>query len=99
MTIGLLTLKLHLPGCASLKEKRRRLKPLLARLHKEFNVSAAELDYNDAWQSALIGCAMVANGSPHVQQSLEAIRRWIENSWHDVTVEDDYIELATLSHH
>ena len=99
MTIGLLTLKLYLPGCASLKEKRRRLKPLLARLHKEFNVSTAELDYNDAWQSALVGCAVVANGSPHVQQSLEAIRRWIENTWPDVTIEDDYIELATLSHH
>lgn len=97
MTIGLLTLKIHLPGCASLKEKRRRLKPLLTRLHKEFNVSTAELDYNDTWQSALIGCALVANGSPHVQQSLEAIRRWIEHTWPDVVIEDDHIETATLS--
>jgi uncharacterized protein len=36
--IGQLTIYLHLPGCASLKEKRGRLKPLLARLHREFNL-------------------------------------------------------------
>ncbi|MBA4379619.1 MAG: DUF503 domain-containing protein, partial [Anaerolinea sp.] len=34
--IGLLTLHLHLPACASLKEKRGRLKPLIHRLHREF---------------------------------------------------------------
>jgi len=41
--IGTLTFHLHLPGCASLKEKRSRLKPLLARLHRQFNVSTAEM--------------------------------------------------------
>jgi uncharacterized protein YlxP (DUF503 family) len=44
MSLGLLTIHLHLPGCASLKEKRGRLKPLLTRLHREFNISAAEID-------------------------------------------------------
>ncbi|OQY29775.1 MAG: hypothetical protein B6243_10930, partial [Anaerolineaceae bacterium 4572_5.2] len=39
MSLGLLTLHIQISGCSSLKEKRGRLKPLLARLHREFNVS------------------------------------------------------------
>ena len=35
MSIGLLTLHLHLPGCASLKEKRGKIKPLITRLHRD----------------------------------------------------------------
>ena len=44
MVIGACQLQLHLPGGASLKEKRALIKPLLVRLHREFNVAAAEVD-------------------------------------------------------
>ncbi len=40
VSLGLLTLNIQLPGCTSLKETRGRLKPLLARLHREFGISA-----------------------------------------------------------
>jgi uncharacterized protein len=93
MSVGLLVLHLHLPGCTSLKEKRSRLKPLLARLHREFNVSAAELDRLDAWQESVIGCALVSNQSDHTQRALQNVARWVENTWHDVTVVDDKLEL------
>jgi uncharacterized protein YlxP (DUF503 family) len=43
MIIGILTLQVQIPGCKSLKEKRSRLKPLIARLHREFNISVSEL--------------------------------------------------------
>jgi len=33
--IATLTIHLHLPACASLKEKRGRIQPLIARLHRE----------------------------------------------------------------
>ena len=48
MSLGLLTIHIHIPGCASLKEKRRRLKPLITRLHREFNISVAEIDLQDS---------------------------------------------------
>ncbi len=95
MTIGLLILTIHLPGCTSLKEKRRRLKPLLARLHREFNVSAAELDRQDAWQEAVLGCALVSNDPAYTDRSLRNIARWVEISWPDVSVMDDQIELIS----
>jgi uncharacterized protein len=93
MTLGLLTLQLRLPGCQSLKEKRSRLKPLLARLHREFNISTAELDLQDAWQEALIGCALVSNDAAHTQRALQTVSAWVETNWPDVEIIDDQIEI------
>ena len=91
--IGVLTFHLHLPGCSSLKEKRGRLKPLLARLHRQFNVSAAEMELQDKWQEAVICCGMVGNNRVHLEQSLQVISRWLAGNWPDVQVMDDKIEL------
>ena len=91
--LGLLTLHLHLPGCASLKEKRGRLKPLLARLHRQFNVSAAEMDLQDRWQETVIACGMVSNDAAHLQSALETVRKWVEANWPDGDVLDSKIEL------
>jgi uncharacterized protein YlxP (DUF503 family) len=91
--LGLLTLHLHLPACSSLKEKRGRLKPLLARLHREFNVSAAEMGLQDKWTEAVIACAMLGNDAAHLQSALETVRRWVESHWPDGDVLDTKIEI------
>jgi len=91
--IGILTLQLHLPGCASLKEKRGRLKPLLARLHREFNLSVAEMELLDKWHESVIACAMVGNDSAHLQRSLQAVAKWVEYNWPDVQSVEEHIEL------
>jgi len=93
MSLGVITLHIHIPGCASLKEKRNRLKPLLARLHREFNISAAEIDYNDVWGSAVIACAVVSNDNGHTQRVLQKIPAWIERNWPDVAIIDDELEI------
>lgn len=91
--IATLTLHLHLPGCGSLKEKRGRLKPLLTRLHREFNVSVAEMGLQDIWQDAIIACAMVNSDAAQLQRSLQTVTRWVESNWPDVQVVDDKIEI------
>jgi uncharacterized protein YlxP (DUF503 family) len=91
--IGLLTLHLHLPACTSLKEKRGRLKPLLARLHREFNISTAEMDLQDKWQEAIITCGMVGNDTSYLRSALETVRRWAEANWPDGDILDTRIEL------
>jgi uncharacterized protein YlxP (DUF503 family) len=93
MAIGVLKLFLYLPGCSSLKEKRSRLKPVIARLHREFNISVAEVDNQDTWQNAVIACALVSNSSAQTQRSLQKVTQWLENNWMDVEVVDDAIEL------
>ncbi len=90
--LGLLSIHLYLPGCASLKEKRGRLKPLLARLHRQFNISVAEMGLQDKWQEALISCGMVGNDNAYLQSALETVRKWTEANWPDGDVLDIKIE-------
>jgi uncharacterized protein len=91
--IATLTIHLHLPACASLKEKRGRIKPLIARLHREFNVSAAEMDLQDKWQEAVIVCAMVGNEHGHLESALQNVARWVEGNWTNGDVIEQRVEV------
>lgn len=93
MHIGALSIELHIPGCSSLKQKRSRLKPLLIRLGKEFNVSAAEIDLNDLHRAAEIACVSVSNDPRHVQRMLESIPPWIERQRPDLQIVDYQISM------
>jgi uncharacterized protein YlxP (DUF503 family) len=91
--IGILTFHLHLPACVSLKEKRGRLKPLLARLHRQFNISTGEMGLQDKWHEAVICCGMVGDDSAYLQSALQNVRKWVEANWPDGDVLDTKIEL------
>ena len=93
MHVAVVTIELHLPGCSSLKEKRSKLKPLLSRLQREFNISTAELEQNDLHRSAVIACAVVGNNNRHLQKMLETIPKWIERHRPDIQVVDYQISL------
>ena len=88
-------LQVQLPGCKSLKEKRSRLKPLIARLRREFNISVAEIDRHDDWDTATIGCALISNESRYIQSFLQAIIPWLNRNWPDIILIDDHIEIVT----
>lgn len=92
--LATLSIHLHLPACASLKEKRGRIKPLISRLQREFNVSVAEMDLQDKWQEAVIICAMVNSDASHLQRSLQTVAKWVEANWPDGDVIDQKIELV-----
>jgi uncharacterized protein YlxP (DUF503 family) len=91
--ISTLTIHLHLPACSSLKEKRGRIKPLIARLHREFNVSVAEMDLQDQWQETVIVCAMVGNERGHVESALQTVSKWVEGNWTDGDVIEQRVEI------
>lgn len=93
MVIAVCTLKLYLAGNGSLKEKRSRLKPLLVRLRREYNISAAEIDDHDHWQSATIALAAVGIDNGYLHGLMEKIVRWIETSPFDIQLVDYQIEL------
>lgn len=93
MSIGLLTLHLHLPGCASLKEKRGKIKPVLSRLHREFNIAAAELDLQDVWQDALLGCVTVSSDTVQNQRLLQQVLDFTEKNWPDLPIIKHRIEM------
>ncbi|MEW6085110.1 MAG: DUF503 domain-containing protein [Chloroflexota bacterium] len=92
--LATLTIHLHLPTCASLKEKRGRIKPLISRLHREFNISVAEMDLQDKWDEAVIVCAMVGNDAAFLQSALGKVANWVEGNWSDGDVIEQKIEIV-----
>jgi uncharacterized protein YlxP (DUF503 family) len=55
MVIGFLSIEIYLPYSHSLKEKRKRLSGIRARLTKKYNVAISELEYQNKWQRTKIG--------------------------------------------
>lgn len=86
-----LTLELRLPGCASLKEKRGRLRPLLTGLHRTFNVSAAEIGRMDSHSHAVVACAVISNQSAQVDRVLSGLPAWIEAHHPDIEIVDQHL--------
>ena len=93
MPIGLSYISLHLPDCRSLKAKRHILKPMLSRLHKEFNISVVEYDRQDAWQQAELGIAMISKDHKQIEQIYNAILDFFPSHWPDIQIIDDNIEI------
>jgi uncharacterized protein len=75
--VGLITWELHLPACQSLKEKRHIVKSLKDRLHRRFNVSAAETDHHDLWQRTELSVAVVSVDRRHAEQVLQEADRLV----------------------
>lgn len=78
MVVGTVVIDINLPGVDSLKEKRKRLKSLLARLRNKFNIAVAEVDFNDVHRRAQIGIAVVSNDRRHADRVLAGAVRLIE---------------------
>jgi len=93
MVIGIATIELHIPDNGSLKGKRRVVKSLIAKLRREYNVAAAEVDANDAWQRAVIGLATVSNSDQHAHSVLMHAIRAMERWRLDAEVVDYQIEM------
>jgi uncharacterized protein len=78
MVVGLVVWDLHVPGCASLKEKRQVVKSLRDRLHARFNVSAAETAHQDLLQRAEIAVCVVSGDRRQAQSVLSSADRMVE---------------------
>lgn len=88
-------IELYIPAAHSLKQKRSVVKGVLARLHKQFNVSCAEVDFHDVWQSAAIGIAVVSGSAAHAEQVIERAVEWLEYNRPDLTVVDHTVEIIS----
>ena len=77
MAIALLTLELYLPMNDSLKGKRGMLKPLIARLRRDFNVSVCEADAQDVLTRSVIEVACVSQNGALAYRHLQQVA----NSW------------------
>lgn len=78
MITGTCEVKLRIYGAKSLKEKRHIVKSIIGKLKSRFNISIAETDLNDLWQSSIIGFACVSNKTAHVNEVISKVVRFIE---------------------
>jgi uncharacterized protein YlxP (DUF503 family) len=93
MVIGCCTIELYLPGATSLKDKRSVLKGVIHRVRREFNVSIAEVDYQDVLQSAVLGVVTLSTDSSHVHSQLTHVVNWIDRHRLDAELVDYQIEM------
>ncbi len=79
-SVGLLTLEIYIPGVTSLKEKRGIVKPLVARIRKEFNVSVVESEDHDQFGHTILAVAAVSASPDYLhgqlQRVAEAVAAW-----------------------
>jgi len=71
--VGTLKLRFVLRESHSLKDKRRVIKSLKDTLANKFNISVAEIDEQDVWQTAVLGVAAVGTDTPFVQSVLTQV--------------------------
>lgn len=78
MVIGLLRVEVHYPESGSLKSKRSVLKSLTDRLRKKFNVSLAEVEFQDLWQRSVLAVVTVNTDRKHADSTLSKVLDLIE---------------------
>ena len=79
MVVGLGTITFRLSDCRSLKEKRKIIKSIISRSRNGFNITFAEIDQNDAHQSAKLGFAMVGNDHRRVNSLMDKLLEFIDS--------------------
>jgi len=73
MVVGLLRVRLHLPGARSLKDRRAIVRKALDRIRARFNVSAAEVGDLERWQVATLGFSVISNDRAHANEVLDKV--------------------------
>ncbi|MCB0289065.1 MAG: DUF503 domain-containing protein [Calditrichaeota bacterium] len=73
MIVAVLTVDLYLPGAFSLKDKRMVIRKIKDRLAHKFNISIAEVDFQDKWQRARLGIAQVGSDYEYLDKNINTI--------------------------
>jgi uncharacterized protein YlxP (DUF503 family) len=77
MFVLALSVEIHLPAAQSLKEKRMVVKSILDGAQHRFRVAAAEVGYQDQWQRAELGFAVVAGTARHATEVVDEVDRFV----------------------
>jgi len=77
--IGVLTLEIWIEDAHSLKEKRHIVSSVKERLRNRFNISVAEIGYQDLWQRALISAVTVSSDHTYAEGVLQSVEREAAN--------------------
>jgi len=78
MRVAVTVFELYIPGVNSLKGKRKVIKSLVQRLRNRFNLSVSEIGFQDLWQRAELGIAVVCYNGAGADSIMEKIFTVVE---------------------
>jgi uncharacterized protein YlxP (DUF503 family) len=97
MFIGIGRFEIFIPASASLKDKRRVLRPIVAAVRNKLNVSIAEVDHQDLWQRAALGVACAAESTGHCRKVLQEVEKVISRAATDgAEIVDRAVDVVAL---
>ena len=73
MVVGVGHIVFRIHNCRSLKEKRKVVKAIVARIRNHFNASVAEVADNDIYQRAVIGISLVGSDRRMINAKLDKV--------------------------
>jgi len=79
MVTGTLKLKIHIPGCSSLKQKRSVRQRVVSRIRNQFKVAVAEVDTQDIWETLTLGVATLGPNKTPVESTLRKVADFVES--------------------
>jgi uncharacterized protein YlxP (DUF503 family) len=79
MIVGLAACECMIYDSQSLKDKRAVLQRIMTRLKQKFNVSVAEVDYQDTWQRTKIAIAVVASARVPAESELQHALKYLDS--------------------
>lgn len=86
MALCYIEIKIDIPFSQNLKDKRSILTSITSRISKKYNVSIAEIDFNDVWKSAKLGMAIVVQNGRIFDSMIDNIIEFIESSYPEIRV-------------
>ncbi|MHB2148039.1 DUF503 domain-containing protein [Calditrichota bacterium LG25] len=81
MVVALLTIEILVPGSASLKEKRGVVKRIKDRSRNKFNISVAEVDFQDKWQRAKLAFALVGSDHKNAKTTMQKLFQMLDSDY------------------
>ena len=80
MVVGIVKIKIYVPGVHSLKEKRMIVKSICSKVRNRFNVSIAEVEDQDIHQSIILGFACVTTSNAHADNIIDTVIGFVEGN-------------------
>ena len=80
MIVGTCEIEILIYESNSLKEKRHVIKSIIERMKLKFNVSVAEVGFNDLWNKSMIGVSVVSNNKKICESTIDKIVNFIDNN-------------------
>jgi uncharacterized protein YlxP (DUF503 family) len=78
--VGIGRFELFIGASGSLKDKRQVVRSVTQTVAKKFNVSIAEVEFQDLWQRAALGVACVSESAHHCRKVMQEVEKAIERS-------------------